>query len=65
MPTMNDFLRYDAIRPTCQELGIGEEIKPDRSICWFEITDGNQDDPTFAYCGFMPAHGGPHGEWQH
>lgn len=37
-----------------------EELK---SYCGFEITDGNVDDPEFAYCGHTPNHGGDHGHW--
>lgn len=32
--------------------------------CNFEITDGNVADPSYAYCGHVPAHAGDHGPWQ-
>jgi hypothetical protein len=32
--------------------------------CDFEISDGCQDDPSYAYCGFPVGHGGEHGNWQ-
>ncbi len=31
--------------------------------CNFEITDGNVDDPSYAYCGIDAGHAGDHGEW--
>lgn len=33
------------------------------ATCGFEISDGNVDDPSFAYCGHPVAHGGGHGNW--
>lgn len=33
--------------------------------CNYEIQDGNQDDPSYAYCGLRLNHGGEHGEWEH
>lgn len=32
--------------------------------CNFEISDGNQDDPSFAYCGHPATHAGAHGKWE-
>jgi hypothetical protein len=32
--------------------------------CDFEISDGNVDDPSYAYCGHRAGHAGDHGEWQ-
>lgn len=31
--------------------------------CHFEVSDGNVDDPSYAYCGLPHAHAGDHGEW--
>ena len=32
--------------------------------CGAEVTDGNRDDPSYAYCGMPAGHAGPHGNWQ-
>lgn len=34
------------------------------ATCDFEITDGNTDDPSYAYCGHSHGHAGDHGNWQ-
>lgn len=35
-----------------------------RPTCGAETSDGNRDDPSYAYCGLPPGHAGDHGEWQ-
>lgn len=35
-----------------------------RTTCNYEISDGNRDDPSYAYCGHNKNHAGPHGNWQ-
>lgn len=31
--------------------------------CDFPIFNGNENDPEYAYCGYMPNHAGDHGAW--
>lgn len=33
------------------------------TTCNFPTTDGNVDDPSYAYCGHQSAHAGEHGNW--
>lgn len=32
--------------------------------CNHEVHDGNQDDPSYAYCGEPAGHAGLHGKWE-
>jgi hypothetical protein len=32
--------------------------------CRFETSDGNRDDPSYAYCGHPKNHAGDHGNWR-
>lgn len=36
----------------------------ERSACGHEVSDGNRDDPSFAYCGLPQGHAGAHGAWR-
>lgn len=40
-----------------------ERMEADATLCRFEISDGNVDDPSYAYCGHPHAHVGDHGKW--
>lgn len=33
-------------------------------MCGAEISDGNRDDPSYAFCGHPRGHMGEHGDWQ-
>lgn len=35
-----------------------------KALCGAEIHDGNNDDPSYAYCGLPSAHAGEHGKRQ-
>lgn len=38
------------------------EIHP-AYTCLHEVSDGNRDDPSYAYCGLRRGHAGVHGAW--
>jgi hypothetical protein len=34
------------------------------TTCDYEISDGNRDDPNYAYCSLPAGHAGEHGDWR-
>lgn len=36
-----------------------------RRVCGSRMSDGNRDDPTYAFCGHAKGHAGPHGDWEY
>jgi hypothetical protein len=41
-----------------------DDRTPVSAACNQEISDGNRDDPGYAYCGHPAGHAGPHGNWK-